>query len=499
MPILDITIDKWLPDFLPFAMPKGGLTICKNLIPLDDNKFIFMPNQIAYSSNALTGVPVSAQEFYADDSIYYAFIGTKTGIWRIGPGNNLVDVTRISAPYTTNENRWSFAKYGNWVIATNFDDEIQVIKGMTASNFQPLVINETIKAKYCVQNHGHLLLGYVIKNGITYPNGVLISKKDNIGDFSSIPGTDLVNLEECTSAITGMVIFEFASAGYDSNMAIFHKNSISVAWYTGSPFDFNFDYNRYLEIGALPGTPILVDGICYFFDEKTFYRWDGINKPEDIGFGIREYILSQLDISSYYRINPASHPRMGLAVWSFVSNNGNGIPDFLLILNVRNGKFSLVKTNQHCIFTLHRNAWTIDQMGDFFPTIEDIPWPMNSNYWSDTSSTFACIGTDLKVNVFQGNAMDWEIETGEFSTPEKEIIRVSRAYPMIQKRTGDITVSFGTRMEKTDSVDYRSSIIRPNGYVDLRKSGRFVRTKMTGSTMDGLTGIEVEGEIIGRH
>lgn len=36
MPKLDITIDKWLPDFLPFAMPKGGLSVCKNLIPKEE-------------------------------------------------------------------------------------------------------------------------------------------------------------------------------------------------------------------------------------------------------------------------------------------------------------------------------------------------------------------------------------------------------------------------------------------------------------------------------
>jgi hypothetical protein len=95
--------------------------------------------------------------------------------------------------------------------------------------------------------------------------------------------------------------------------------------------------------------------------------------------------------------------------------------------------------------------------------------------------------------------MDWEIETGEFFTPEKEIIRANRAYPMIQKRAGDITVSFGTRMEKTDAVNYRSSVIRSNGYVDLIKTGRFLRAKMTGSSMDGLTGIDIEGQVIGRH
>lgn len=502
MPRLDITIDRWLPDIgknLPFAMPKGGLVSCKNLIPLEET-FVNMNGQIAYSTNEMTGTPVRGEEFYADDSVYYVFIGTDAGIWRIGPGSNLVDVTRTSGAYDTGLNSWHFAKFGNWIIATNYADEIQVIKEMNTANFEPLVTNETIKAKYCVVNHGHLILGNVIKGGITYPNGILISKYQTISDFSSIPGYEFINLQECKSPVTSVIVFEFASDAQDSNIAIFHENNISVAWYTGTPFNFSFDHNRYQDIGAIPGSPIMVEGVCYFFDEKTIYKWDGINKPEDIGFGVRRTILDYIDITKYYKITTASHPRYGLALWSFKSTVSQAlIPDKLLILNVRNGKFSLVESSQYCIFSMHRNEWTIGMLGQYFPKISDIPYPTNSNYWLDNSITFGCIGTDKKVNVYQGTALDWEIETGEYSTPNKEIIRADRIYPLIQKRSGTVTASIGTRFEKDESVSYRSGTVQQNGYADVVKSGLYIRTKLQGGTMDGLAGLDVEGTIIGRH
>lgn len=498
MPKLDIAIDRWLPDLLPFAMPKGGLITCKNLIPFENNTYKIMPSQIAYSTNAMTGTPLSGEEFYANDSIYYTFIGTDVGMWRIGPGNTLSDVTRVSGAYTTSGNRWYFAKYSDWIVATNFNDPIQVIKGMTASNFEPLLTDTTIKAKYCVQNHGHLLLGYVIHEGVTYPNGVLISSKDLITDFTTVGKADFVNLEECPSPITSMLILESADAGNESNIAIFHEDNISVAWWTGSPFYFSFDYSRYRGIGAISGTPVMANGRCYFFDEKSIYRWDGVSTPEDIGDGVRERILNFLDIGYYYRITAATHPRYGLVVWSFVSIDKT-IPNYLLILNTRNNKFTLVETTQYCIFSMHKNEWTINQLGDFFPAIDEIPYPTNSNFWSDNSATFACVGTDKKINIFQGEAMDWEIETGEYFTDRKEIIRASRAYPMVQERSSNIEVSFGGRFEKNEEVVYATSTTRDNGYADLIKSGRFLRTRLRGGMMDGITGIEVEGEIIGRH
>lgn len=495
---LDIELDRWMPDLLPFAMPKGGLTICKNILPLEEF-FANMPTAIPYSTTAMTGTPLSAVEYFADDGNFYTFIGTTTKLYRMETNKSLTDVTRTSGSYTTASNRWYFAKYGNWIIATNFNDEVQVLKGMTAANFEPLVTTETIKAKYVVQNHGHLFLFYYTRKGVTYPNGAFWSGKDNIVQFDPTvePTTDAANFEESPTQITGAIVFELTSAGPESNIAIFHRNSISVMWYAGGAYDIRIDYNRHLEVGAIEGVPVMVGGKCYFFDEKTFYKWDGISEPEDIGLGVRQTILNFLNISQYYRITAASHPRYGLAVWSFVSNGADN-PDYLLVLNTRNNKFALIEVAQHGVFSMHRNAWTIDTMGDFFPTIHDLPYPPDSNYWVDTSSVFGCLGTDLKVNVFQGMAMDWTLETGETFTPKKEIIRSRRIRPIMQKRTSPVTVSIGTRMQETDSVAYTSTPVASNGYADIRAFGSFLRTKLTGGIHDGLYGIDVEGQIIGR-
>ena len=496
---LDITLDRWLPDLLPFAMPKGGLTICKNLIPLED-KYQIIQELLAYSSNALTGTPLSAIEFYASDGNYYSFIGTTTKLYRLETNRSLTDVTRASGNYTTDGNRWYFVKYGEWIIATNFNDEVQVLKGMTAANFEPLYTTETFKSKYVVQNHGHLMFGYYTRVGITYPNGVIWTGKERITDLtaSAATGADSVNLDECPSPISGMIVFESTSAGYESNIAIFHRNTISAAWFVQDRFIFHFDYNRYVEIGALEGSPVLVEGICHFFDEKTFYKWDGINKPEDIGLGVRQTILNFLDIAYYYKTTTASHPRYGLAVWSLVSTDGGGNPDIVLVLNTRNGKFSLIEKAQYCIFSMHRNAWTINGLGDFFPTIHDIPYPVNSNFWADDSSIFGCMGTDLKVNVFQGQPMGWTIETGEYFTDKKEVIRARRTRPIMQKRSAAVTVSIGSRMQEADDVVYTSTPVASNGYADIRAFGRYIRTKLEGGLHDGITGIDVEGQIIGR-
>lgn len=502
MPKLDITLDRWLPDLLPFTMPKGGLTICKNTLPLEEF-FANMPKAIPYSTNAMTGTPLSAVGYFSDDGNFYTFIGTTTKLYRVETNKSLTDVTRTSGAYTTSGNRWYFAKYGDWIVATNFNDEVQVLKGMTAANFEPLVTTETIKAKYVVQNHGHLFLCYYTRAGATYPNGVLWSGKDKINQYDKTlePTTDAANMEESPTQITGSIIFELTSAGPESNIAIFHRNSISVMWYAGGEYDIRIDYNRHLEIGAIEGSPIMVNGKCYFFDEKTIYKWDGLSEPEDIGLGVRQTILNFLNIAQYYRITTASHPRYGLAIWSFVSTDStnNDNPDYLLVLNTRNGKFSLIELANHGVFSMHRNAWTIDAMGDFFPTIdEDIPFPFDSNYWLDTSSIFGCIGTDLKVNVFQGTAMNWVMETGETFTPKKEIIRSRRTRPIMQKRGGAVTVSIGTRMQETDDVVYSSTTVASNGYADIRAFGRYLRTRLEGGAHDGLYGIDVEGGIIGR-
>lgn len=495
---LDISLDRWLPDLPPFAMKKGGLTICKNILPLEES-FKIMQEITAYSSNTVSGTPLTAIEVYASNGNYYTFIGTTTKLYRLEIDKSLTDITRTSGNYTTSGNRWYFAKYGEWIVATNFNDEVQVLKGMTAANFEPLYTTETFKAKYVVQNHGYLMFGYYTRNGVTYPNGVIWTAKDTITDLteSAATGADSVNLEECPSPISGMTVFESTSAGYESNIAIFHRNTISAAWFVQDLFVFHFDYNRYVEVGAIEGSPILVEGICYFYDEKTFWKWDGVSTPQDIGLGVRQTILNYLDISNYYRTTTASHPRYGLAVWSIIST-GKTDPDKIIILNTRNGKFALIEKSQYCVFSMHRAAWTINGLATYFPRIHDIPYPVNSNFWSDNSSIFGCISTDSKVSVFQGAPMEWIVETGEVFTDKKEVIRTRRICPMIQKRGATVTVSIGSRMEKDDDVVYASANIATNGYADIRAFGKYIRVKMSGRLHDGFTGIDVEGKVIGR-
>ena len=116
----NINIDKgWMPDFIPFNMPEGGLVECKNLLPLD-RYYAPANNKAVYSTNAVTGTPLAAIEFHDVNGQNYVFVGTSTKLYRLEINKSLTDITKLSTTYTTGDNIWLFLQYGTWIVATNF-------------------------------------------------------------------------------------------------------------------------------------------------------------------------------------------------------------------------------------------------------------------------------------------------------------------------------------------------------------------------------------------
>ena len=124
---LTINISKgWMPDYIDFAMPDGGLVTAENVLPYDE--FYFPALQpLAYSSNALSGTSCGAKEYLSNDGNYYLFVGTLTKLYRLEVALTLTEITRAAGAYTATANRWDFTRYREWVIATNLIDVPQIL------------------------------------------------------------------------------------------------------------------------------------------------------------------------------------------------------------------------------------------------------------------------------------------------------------------------------------------------------------------------------------
>ena len=488
--MITINLDKgWLPDFLPNDVPVGGLLQALNLYPYDE-KYYPALSPLVYSTNAMTGIPRGNMEYFSNDGNYYLFCGTTTKLYRMETNQSLSDITRVAGAYTMDASRWYFTKKGENIIATNYADAPQRLTGMTAVNFADLA-GSPPKAKFCLFFKGHLILAY-LNDGTVYPQKLIWSAYDNISSWaqSLTTGSDSRNLEDADGEITGIMAI-------GSLLSIFHRNSITIGWYSGAPFTFSFDSLRVRDKGAIEGTPIGLGNYCYFFDERDIYEMTADGMINSIGMGIKNTLLNDLDIGYFHAITAAADARRGLIYWSYSSVNSDGTPDTIICYNPKMKRFTKISVSHYGVFGMHKTVLDADSMDTLYPNADLIPFDADSSYWLDNSAVVACINSDKKVAHFSGEAMTWELETSEFNIDDN-IIAVLKIRPKIERATGDVSVQIGTRFNETDTRTYsNTSIVDSYGNANVRTSGRYLTTKISGGLCEGISSINADAIIIG--
>lgn len=484
--VISLDISKgWRPDLIPFTQA-GGVVKATNLLPYDEG-YLPAKNKSAYSTGAVTGTSIAAREYRNDtDGNFYVFIGTSSKLYRLEIDRSVTDISKTATDYSTGDNSWTFEKYGTWVIATNYIYAPQVLKGFTAANFQDLG-GTPPKAKYCLLHSGHLLLAHLNEGGTIGPKKIACSAYDNIENYtvSLTTGAFSTVLEDADGHITGMV-----SLG--NSFVIGHKNSLTIGYYVGRPYPFNFITNKIRNVGAIDGTLISVGNVCYFIGENDIYSFDG-NSVTPLGFGVRRTISEILNFGLFYRFSVAHDAQNSIIYWGYSTTNTSTVLDRILCYNYKADKFTSIEVDHYNLFTFHTGQLLMDSIDTEFPSLDAIPYSMDSNYWLANSPVVGCIdNTTSKVATFTGTALTGILETGEINFKNR-IHMVNRVRPKVQLSTDAVTVRVGTRFNEADSVVYSSSsTVGTNGYADLRASGRYGRIELTTGLHRGIAGIDID-------
>lgn len=500
-----IDISKGLmSDFPRFAVPQGGLIKCHNLIPWED---VYAPlfQPLSYSSNTISGIAISGKEFIDNTDVYRHFFGTSTKLYRMETNRSFTDVTRSSGgDYATGSNTWSFSKYGEWVLATNYIDDIQILKGMTTANFTALG-GSPPKCKYLLMVHGHLLLFYINDGGTIYPTRVIHCPQNDIENWSAAAtGYSRQDLSDALGEITGVGYFgDVSDDGTNrSKFAIFHPDSITICYYVGAPLYFTFESNRIKGIGGIPNTMITVNNIVYFWSENDINYFDGV-QVVPIGFGVRRTVLDSVAKGYYHRITTSVDLQRNVIYWSYPATNTiSGEPTRILAYNYNVKRFAIIdKVTHQMIMTLHKAALFGDDFDDVFPLGPDsYPFDLDSNLWLDDAGVMGIVDSNGYFSTLTGEAVEGTIETGEIFDGRNGIYYVDSIRPKVSYSTSDITARIGTRENEDEDVAYGSEkSINKFGEINVETAGRYVSIEMKTRSHRGISGIDHTGRTISEY
>lgn len=463
---MDINISKgWKPD-LPTKerFLVGGLTTAKNILPVS-GAYLPVLDKSAYNANAVSGTPINGITMQDSDGIFYNFIGTSTKLYRFDT-TNMTDITRASGGAYSAAS-WSFAKYGTWLVATDFTDDIQVLKDLAnGTNFEALG-GSPPKAKYCLLNSGHLILAY-IDDGTAYPKKIIWSAREDIEDYvqSATTGSDSQEFPDMDGVITGL-------GACGNAFVLAAQNSLTIGYYVGGRYTFNFQINAVQNIGCFyPSSFISIGNEVFFWGRESIYRFNGEDAPVDIGRDMKKTFFEGVNLSYTEKITVAHNKVNGLIWWAYPSTSST-TPDTMLIYNYIEDRFTYVDIDCYCVFMAASGGILMDDLTS--SVIDETSILIDSNYWLANEIQPMLIDTaDAKVKTLTGSSLTAEIETGEFDlTPAVHMAR--KAYPQIEgtSATGSVVVKY--RFTKTaGQSSSSSSSMKSDGTVDLRTTGRFL-------------------------
>ncbi len=480
-----------IPDLL-----NRGLSEAKNILP-GERSYLPLPS-VGAITDALTEDPKGG--FTARDpdntGLTYTYIGTETSIFELS-GSTWSDVSG-STYATGSDNDWEFTQWGDQVVATNFDDNIQV--ATLGASFADLS-GTPPQARHLAVIDNFL----VVANTFDAIDGYQPQRVRwaGIGTITSWTSSSVTQASFNDLRNNGGFIQKIVGGNFG---LIFQERAIVRMSYVGSPTVFQFDLLEQERGAYTSGSVIPVGNNVAFLAEDGFFVFDGAQSIP-IGRGkIDNWFFSDLNI--FYRSNMTgtNYPQQQILVWSYPSNDsGDGTPDSLLFYNYSPSaktRWSYARVDHKLLLASLGQGYTLEELDNINTNIDLLPFSLDSPAYTGVIKNLAIIDTDLKLALFDGTAYDATIETGEFDLNQPKRTLITSVRPYIDGTGATVTIQIGGRNLTSETSTFGSTIsLNSSGEAPVRNNNRFqkARIKITGD-FDNAYGIDlIDSAEVGRR
>lgn len=345
---------EWLPDKGPLNNP--GAYIAKDVVPAGDD--YSSVELVTEEGTALPSECLGKFGCFDKTGIPFTFAGTASKLYRYN-GSGWTDVSRVSGYNTTGENRWRFVQFGNYVVATNYIDVLQVFDLGSSTIFADLG-GTPPRCKY-LQVVSNFLFAVSTNDGV---DGVLNyqvwwSALDNItswtpniqtqADKQQTPGYGAVN----------------AVVGSQNSAIMFMSEGIFGLDYVGPGAIFNF---RLLEPNRgtmVAGSVVAYSNLVFYLGEDGFNMFDGAASKSIGNEKVDNWFKERVDNNNLFKMQAVINPRRKLVMWAFPSAGGSGICDTILVYNWVVNRWSFIEQPVEAMARVYTQAVLADSLSDF--------------------------------------------------------------------------------------------------------------------------------------
>jgi hypothetical protein len=486
-----VPFGEWLPDLPKFNNP--GATEAKNVVPGAGNYLPFQ-SSVIYSLNALNDRCQGAISTKDRTGVVYNFAGDRTKLYLL-QSSSFTDVSRSvssGAAYSTDENSfWSFARFGEQLFASNFDNTMQYINLVTAAEFQDVVGSQVPKAKTIATIGDFLVAGNTNDADGETPYRVRWSA---IGDpaswtVSSVTQSDFQNLDGGGGDIMQIIGGEYGT--------IFMEKAIYRMDYVGSPAIFQFRQVEFARGTPAPKSVVKVGNLIAYLGQDGFYMFDG-NQSTPIGANkVDKYFFKDVDVLHIGRVIAAVDPTRQLIFWVYPNqSNSNGTPNAGLVYNysqnstLRWSRIELINITDNgtdYLYTFLSEGYRMIDLDAPYGQMEEIVHRMNSRVFMGGDIVLASFNTNKFLLTYDGAPVEGTIETLEAQPNESGSSEVHLVRPLIDSSSSIIKIQSGTRDKLAEDVVWSDEVdVNDTGEAPVRTHARYQRFRA--SISGGFTG-----------
>lgn len=442
----------------------------------------------------------------------FIFAGDAADLYQMQTGSGWQVASKIAGGYTTlSEDVWNFTYFNGDVVATNYEDNPQVMTLIGGAGFSDLTGNPP-KGKYvAVVKNAFLVFANTNdpENG-NMPQRVWWSAAGNHRSWPSL-GSDLAaQLESGAVDLLGAggTVQGMAPDLLNADAAIFQEYAVRRMVYSGPPSVFSFLPVENARGCIAPSSIVAYGGIAYYWAPDGLNAFDGVGSTPIGANKVDKFLLGDgvqsgdVDMGSINRVVGSLDPINRLVWWCYVSRqNAGGNPDKLLCYNWELNRFSLAVITTETIVRILSLGYTLDELFTVLGyTIDTIPAPLDSSVWLGGRLQLGIFDANHKLNFMTGAALAATVDTSEIQPVAGRRALVRNARPLVDGASAP-SVSIGHRERAQDAVTYSTAVaLNSMGACGVRASGRYLRARITtpaGSTWTNISGAELDAVALG--
>lgn len=456
----------------------------RNVMPADGS-YVPMPSFEAFTKE-FPEPPLGAIAVRALDGTTAIFAGTQSRLYMLD-NTDLAwrDISREGTGYAANEDaRWSFASFGNYVIAVNANDAPQIIQLNGENRFRDLGGNPP-------------------RAGLVKVWGDFVCLMQLPDHPNRVHWSGLNDVEWWTVGQKNCDYQEFPDGGVvqgsteTTNPIIFLQTAIYLGTFVpGSDIIFSFQ-KIHDKRGAKSLRSIACRGAYAFFaDEGGFFQIGPDGVINAIGFEkVDRTIFSRLNAVNISNMFGAIDPFFSRVYWA-MDYAGTGVFDEMVVYDWGVQRWSIISVQATAIMPIYTSGYTLEALDRASIELKALPFSLDSKAWQGGAPVLGAFSADYCLGAFSGASMQAVLTSSEVGATNGEVQRLTSVYPVIDTDQGLLSVGGRYRRNLFDPVKW-SAERQPSynsGRYHIRSRARFHKFRLripAGETWSHMKGFDV--------